>query len=177
MSSALTQARPYARAAFETAHSHSALASWAEKIAFAADVAADSRIVALFGNPRLSNSELASLFLPSGEKADSDFGRFISLLADNGRLPVLPEIGALFEQLKLESERTLKVRLRTATRVDAPELEKIKAALKRRFDRDIELSQSVDPKMMGGAIIDAGEIVIDGSIRGRLARLEQALTN
>lgn len=177
MSSALTLARPYARAAFETALSHSALSGWAEKLAFAAEVAADSRVVALFGNPRLSSGELASLFLPHGEKVDTDFGRFISLLADNGRLPVLPEIGALFEQLKLESERTLKVRLRTAMRIDAPELEKIRQALKRRFDRDIELAQSIDPKMLGGAIIDAGEIVIDGSVRGRLARLEQALTN
>lgn len=175
MSSALTLARPYARAAFETAHSHAALASWAEKLAFAAEAAADSRVVALFGNPRLSSDQLASLFLPHGEKVDTDFGRFISLLADNGRLPVLPEIGALFEQLKLESERTLKVRLRTAERIDATELEKISAALKRRFDRDIELTQSIDPKMLGGAIIDAGEIVIDGSVRGRLARLEQAL--
>lgn len=175
MSSALTLARPYARAAFETAHSHATLASWAEKLAFAAEVAADPDVGALFGNPHLSNSQLASLFLPHNEKADTDFGRFISLLADNGRLPVLAEINALFEQLKLDSERTLKVRLRTATRVDSAELEKITAALKRRFDRDIELSQSIDPKMLGGAIIDAGETVIDGSVRGRLARLEQAL--
>lgn len=177
MSSALTLARPYARAAFESALSHAALASWAEKLAFAAEVAADPRVTALFGNPRLNGDQLASLFLPHGEKADTDFGRFIGLLTDNGRLPVLPEIGVLFEQLKLESERTLKVRLRTAERVDAAQLEKISAALKRRFNRDIELSQSIDPKMLGGAIIDAGELVIDGSVRGRLARLEQALTH
>ena len=107
----------------------------------------------------------------------SEFGRFIALLAENGRLPVLPEIRTLFEELKLESEKTLKVHLRTATRVDAAELEKISAALKRRFNRDIEMTQSLDPKMIGGAIIDAGEIVIDGSVRGRLARLEQALIN
>jgi F-type H+-transporting ATPase subunit delta len=177
MSSALTLARPYARAAFETAHSHSALASWAGKLAFAAEVAADPRVMALFGNPRLSADQLASLFLPHGEKSDTDFARFISLLADNGRLPVLPEIGALFEHLKLESELTLKVHMRTAEQVDTVELEKISAALKRRFNRDIELTQSIDPEMLGGAIIDAGEIVIDGSVRGRLARLEQALTN
>lgn len=177
MSSALTLARPYARAAFETGLAHAALADWAARLAFAAEVAADSRVVALFGDPRLGSSQLASLFLPQAEKADSEFGRFIGLLADNGRLPVLPEIGALFEQLKLESERTLKVRLRTAAQVDAAGLEKIGAALKRRFNRDIELSQSIEPNMLGGAVIDAGEIVIDGSVRGRLARLEQALTN
>jgi F-type H+-transporting ATPase subunit delta len=177
MSSALTLARPYARAAFETALSHADLSGWAEKLAFAAEVASNPRVTALFGNPRLGSKELASLFLPHGETPDSAFGHFISLLAENGRLPVLPEIGALFEQHKLESERTLKVRLRTATRVDDAEVEKIRAALKRRFNRDIELTQSIDPKMIGGAVIDAGDIVIDGSVRGRLARLEQALTN
>ena len=175
MSSALTLARPYARAAFETAVSSASLAVWAEKLAFAAQVAGDPGVVGLFGNPRLTAGELASLFLPPAVKVDSSFGRFISLLADNGRLPVLPEIAALFEQLKLDSERTLRVRLRTATRVEAAELDKISAALKRRFNRDVELSQSIDPKMIGGAVIDAGEIVIDGSVRGRLARLEQAL--
>ena len=177
MSSALTLARPYARAAFELAHSHKALPLWAEQLAFAAEVASDPRAAALFGNPRISPAELASLFLPHGEKADSEFGRFIALLIENGRLPVLPEIRTLFEELKLESERLLKVRLRTAARIEAAELEKITAALKRRFNRDIELTQSIDPKMIGGAIIDAGDVVIDGSVRGRLARLEHALTN
>ena len=109
MSSALTLARPYARAAFELAHSHKALPLWAEQLAFAAEVASDPRAAALFGNPRISPAELASLFLPHGEKADSEFGRFIALLIENGRLPVLPEIRTLFEELKLESERLLKV--------------------------------------------------------------------
>jgi F-type H+-transporting ATPase subunit delta len=177
MSSALTLARPYARAAFELAHANKSLPSWAEKLAFAAQVASDPRVAALFGNPRVSPAELASLFLPHGETAESEFGRFASLLVENGRLSVLPEISALFEQLKLDSERMLKVRLRTAARVEPTELEKISAALKRRFNRDIELTQSIDPKMIGGAIIDAGDIVIDGSVRGRLARLEQALTH
>lgn len=177
MSSALTLARPYARAAFESARGQGLLASWAEKLEFAADVAADPRVGALFGNPRLSGNQLSSMFLPHDEKATSEFGRFIALLAENGRLPVLPEIRTLFEELKLESEKTLKVHLRTATRIEQPELDKISAALKRRFNRDIEMSQSLDPKMIGGAIIDAGEIVIDGSVRGRLARLEQALAN
>lgn len=175
MSSALTLARPYARAAFETALAHKSLAAWAEKLAFAAEVASDPRVAALFGNPRLSSDQLASLCLPHGEAYASEFGRFVSLLAANGRLPVLPEIAALFEQLKLESERRLKVRLRTAERLDEASVEKLSAALKRRFQRDVDISQSIDPKMIGGVVIDAGDIVIDGSVRGRLARLEQAL--
>jgi F-type H+-transporting ATPase subunit delta len=176
MSSALTLARPYARAAFELARSHAALAEWAGKLAFAAQVASDPRATALFGDPRMSKSDLASLFLQEGESADSPFNHFVQLLADNGRLPVLPEIGALFEELKLESERVLKVRVRSAAPIEDAEVAKLKEALKRRFGRDIEVSQSVDASLIGGAIIDAGEVVIDGSVSGRLSRLEQALT-
>src|SRR6185312_11743808 len=82
---------------------------------------------------------------------------------------------ALFEQLKREAEHVLKVRITSAAPMDATEAARLREALKRRFNRDIELEQSLDPSMLGGAVIDAGEMVIDGSVRGRLARLETAL--
>jgi F-type H+-transporting ATPase subunit delta len=175
MSNALTFARPYARAAFELARAQNALGEWAGKLAIAAQVAADPRVTALFGDPRVSQAELAALVLPEGENADSAFGTFVRVLAENGRLPVLPEIGALFEELKHEAERVLKVNVRSATPIDAAETAKLKDALKRRFGRDIEIEQSIDANVLGGAVIDAGETVIDGSVRGRLARLESAL--
>lgn len=175
MSSALTLARPYARAAFELARSHGALGAWADRLAFAAQVAADPRVTALFGDPRLGAGEFASLFVPEGEAADSPFSHFVQLLAENGRLPVLPEIGALFTELKQDAERVLSVHVRAAEPIAEAEVAKLKEALKRRFGRDIEFHQSVDPSVIGGAVIDAGDVVIDGSVRGRLARLEQAL--
>jgi F-type H+-transporting ATPase subunit delta len=175
MSNALTFARPYARAAFELARAQNALGEWAGKLAIAAQVAADPRVTALFGDPRVSQAELAALVLPEGENTDSAFGTFVRVLAENGRLPVLPEIGALFEELKHEAERVLKVNVRSATPIDAAEAAKLKDALKRRFGRDIEIEQSIDAGVLGGAVIDAGETVIDGSGRGRLARLESAL--
>jgi F-type H+-transporting ATPase subunit delta len=177
MSSALTLARPYARAAFEMAREHGSLGEWAGKLAFAAQVAADPRVVSLFGDPRVAVGDLSALMLPEGEAAESPFAGFVRVLAENGRLPVLPEIGALYEQLKNEAERVLKVNVRSATPIDAAETAKLKDALKRRFGRDIEIEQSVDANMLGGAIIDAGDVVIDGSVRGRLARLEQALAH
>lgn len=176
MSNALSLARPYARAAFELAQAQGSLGEWAGKLAFAAEVAADPRVGALFGDPRLAENDLIALVLPQGEADDSPFARFVQVLADNGRLPVLPEIGALFEELKQEAERTLTVNLRSAAPVDAGEVVKLKDALKRRFGRDIELHQSIDSSVLGGAIIDAGDVVIDGSVRGGLARLGQALT-
>ena len=177
MSNAISLARPYARAAFETARSHNALGDWAVKLALAAEVAADPRVADLFGDPRVAVGELVGLVMPESEAAGSPFATFVQILAENGRLPVLPEIGALFEQLKNEAERVLKVSVRSATAMDAGETGKLKDALKRRFGRDIEIEQSVDPAVIGGAIIDAGDVVIDGSVRGRLARLEQALAN
>lgn len=176
MSNAISLARPYARAAFELAQAHAALGEWAGKLGFAAEIAADPRVTALFGDPRLAENDLIALVLPPGEAADSPFTRFVHVLADNGRLPVLPEVGALFEELRQEAERTLTVNVRSATPIDAGEVAKLKDALKRRFGRDIELHQTIDRGVLGGAIVDAGNVVIDGSVRGRLARLEQALT-
>ncbi len=175
MSNALTLARPYARAAFELARSQGALADWAGKLAFAAQVAADARVAALYGDPRVTPEQLAALFVPDGEAADSTFAGFVRLLAANGRLPVLPEIGALFEEQKREAERVLKVNVRAPAPIGADETSKLKDALKRRFGRDIETEQTIDAEMLGGAVIDAGDVVIDGSVRGRLARLEQSL--
>jgi F-type H+-transporting ATPase subunit delta len=177
MTQPITLARPYARAAFEIASAHGARQEWATKLAFAAEIAAEPRVASLFGDPRVAQNDLAALVLPEGESADSLFAGFVRVLAENHRLTVLPEIGALFEGLKREAERVLKISVRSATPIDAAETARLKDALKRRFgrDREIEIEQSVDAGMLGGAIIDAGDIVIDGSVRGRLARLEQAL--
>ena len=95
MSQPLTLARPYARAAFELASSASSLGDWSTKLGFAAQAAADPQVRSLFGNPRVGTAELASLFLPDGEPADSPFSGFVKLLAENHRLPALPEIAAL----------------------------------------------------------------------------------
>lgn len=172
----LTIARPYARAAFEIARAQGTQSRWAEQLAFAAEVAAEPQVMALFGDPRLSPRSLTSLFVRGDEAADSEFARFIAVLADNGRLRELPEIAALFEQMKRDAEHVLKVRVRSAVPLDEGEADRLVEALKRRFHSDIQLERSVDPTVLGGAVIDAGETVIDGSLRARLARLETALT-
>ena len=177
MTQPLTIARPYARAAYEIASTHGVQNEWAEKLAFAAEVAAEPQVIALFGDPRLSPQTLASLFVRGSEPAESEFARFLGVLADNRRLRELPEIAALFEQMKRDADHVLKVRVRSAVPLDEAEATRMVEALKRRFNSDIELERSVDPSVMGGAVIDAGETVIDGSLKSRLAKLETALTN
>lgn len=175
MSEPLTLARPYARAAFETARAHNALAAWSGNLRFAAQVMADARVSAVAGDPRLSHAELVGLLLPPGESADAPFAAFLSLLVENRRVNLLADVAALFEELKRESEHTIHVTLRSAGEIPAAQAEAIKAALKKRFAREIELEQRIDPAVIGGAVIDAGDVVIDGSVRGRLDRLQSAL--
>jgi F-type H+-transporting ATPase subunit delta len=176
MSSQQTLARPYARAAFESARASGALADWQRKLDFAAAVAAHPDVRGLVGNPRLEAAALRALFLPEGEAADSAFAAFVGLLADNRRLVLLPEIAAIYGEFKREHEKVLKVTVRAAVAVDAGLAESLKAALKRRYQREIELESVLDPAVIGGAVIDAGHEVIDGSVRGRLDRLSQAIT-
>jgi len=109
--------------------------------------------------------------------ADEVFTRFLSLLADNRRLPLLAEIAGLFEQQRADAERVVKARITSATVLPAAELDSITAALKKRFGREVEVETAVDEGLIGGAVIDAGDVVIDGSLKGKLQRLQTALAN
>ncbi|HET7593649.1 MAG TPA: F0F1 ATP synthase subunit delta [Rhodanobacteraceae bacterium] len=175
MAQQLTIARPYARAAFEYAKAHAAENEWAGKLAFAAEASVEPRVAALFGDPRVEPRALASLFRREGEASDSAFAHFLELLADNRRLRELPEIAALFEQMKREAEHVLKVRVRSAVPLDDAQAGQLVEALKRRYRSDIDLVRTIDPGVLGGAVIDVGETVIDGSLRSRLAKLETTL--
>ena len=177
MTQPLTIARPYARAAFEYAKAHAAEADWAAKLAFSAEASADLRVRALFGDPRIEPRTLASLFQREADSADSAFGHFLELLADNRRLRELPEIAALFAQMKRDAEHVLKVRVRSAVPLDEAQTQRLVEALKRRYRSDIELERTLDASVLGGAVIDVGETVIDGSLKSRLAKLETALTH
>jgi F-type H+-transporting ATPase subunit delta len=175
MSQALTLARPYARAAFAYARDAAALPDWSQALAFAARVAADPQVAALLGNPRLTREEAVSLLAP--EASSEAFRHFLGLLFDYRRLPLLPEISGLFDALRLDAEGVMRARVTSAAELPAAELDVLKAALRRRFGREVEVETAVDPALLGGAVIDAGDIVIDGSLRNKLQRLQAVLTH
>jgi F-type H+-transporting ATPase subunit delta len=178
MSQALTLARPYARAAFSIARDAGALAGWSDALGFAARVAADPQVASLLGNPALTTNDAVTLLSPPTTTIDAEaFTRFLGLLADNRRLPLLPEIAGLYDELRFEAEKVVKARVTSATPLPAAELDTIKAALKKRFGREVEVETAVDEALIGGAVIDAGDVVIDGSLRGKLGRLQAALSN
>ena len=177
MAQAITLARPYARAAFEVAHEAGALAVWSQALSFAAEVAKDARVVDLNGDPRVLSAQLVALHLPEGSTADSAFGKFLGEMAEHRRMTLLPEVADLYETYKRESESQLLVKVTSAMALETAQTEQLKASLKRRFKRDIDLETQVDPSLLGGVVIDTGSEVIDGSARGRLARLASALTH
>ena len=176
MSTRETLSRPYARAAFELAKGAGAVADWSRKLAFATLVAENPQAAALIHSPRIAPAQLQTLFLPQAEAADSAFALFIAQLVGNRRIELVAEITAQFEQLKRESERVLRVRVTTAVALESTQASAIGAALKKRFDRDIEIEAQVDAGVLGGAVIHAEGLVIDASVRGRLQRLAQTLS-
>lgn len=175
MSLALTLARPYARAAFALARQAGALPAWSAALATSARIAADPRIAALVAHPGLERAEAAGLVAPPG--CDATFLQFLDVLAENDRIALLPEIAGQYEQLRAEAERVVRAKVTSAAPLSDEEKAKIEQALRRRFDADVALELAVDPELIGGAVIDTGDVVIDGSIRSKLARLETALTH
>jgi F-type H+-transporting ATPase subunit delta len=176
MSHALTLARPYARAAFALAREHARLPQWSQLLGFAAALAADPRVQNVLGHPKLSQDELMALLLPDAD-VDANFRRFVEVLAENRRLALLPEIAAQYEALRAEAERVVNVNVTSAAPMGEAEVASLTAALKRRFGGEIALTRAVDPELIGGAVIDAGDVVIDGSVRGKLARLQAELAH
>lgn len=177
MAQSITLARPYARAAFELAHAAGALPAWSQALGFAAQVAADPRVAALGNDPRVQPAQLVALHLPESMAADAPFAQFLGELAEHRRMALLPDVAALYEQYRRESESQLLVKVTSAMALDAIQAEQLKASLKRRFKREIELETRVDASLLAGVVIDAGSEVIDGSARGRLERLGSALSN
>jgi F-type H+-transporting ATPase subunit delta len=176
MSEALTLARPYARAAFSIAREQGRLSPWSQSLGFSAIAAAVPAVKNALGDPRIGAAVINELLSPPGE-ADARFQQFLTVLADNHRLPLLPEIAALFDQLKADAERVVKANVTSAKTLDAAELTQLRNALKKRFDREVEITANVDESLIGGVVINTGDIVIDGSIKTKLARLQASLTN
>jgi F-type H+-transporting ATPase subunit delta len=177
---ALTLARPYARAAFgiardEAAASSGSYAGWSQALGFAAQVAGDPRVAGLLGDPRLTDAAAVELLAPP--QSPASFARFLAMLADNRRLALLPEIAGLYEELRAEAERVVKATVTSAAALPPAELDAIKAALRQRFGREVEVDTAIDAALIGGAVIDAGDVVIDGSLKGKLERLQAALAN
>jgi len=167
-----TVARPYAQAAFESAHGAGQLARWGDVLAALGAAISDERVAALLGNPHVRRADLVGLLADvAGVGTDAGLRNFVQLLADNGRLALLPEIGTQFAALRADVENTVEVTVTSAMPLTPEQSDKLVAALKKRLGRTVRLHATVDPALVGGAIVRAGDFVVDGSLRGRIERL------
>ena len=177
-----TVARPYARAVFELANAAKQLPQWSEALAASAAVLSDTAANSFLGRPELDDEQRA-LFVQqicAGVKgadlwATPEGSNLLKLLVENDRLSALPEIAVQFDALKANAENTVKVTLVSAVEVERSVAEKVKQALQKKLGRTVELELTIDPALIGGAIIRAEDMVIDGSVRTRLQRLADNL--
>ncbi len=176
MAESQTAARPYAQAVFQLAQARGQLQAWSDMLRLLAAIATDARMVRIAFNPHLARARLAQLFLDiGGDRLSPEGANFVRLLIENRRLLLLPQIAALFEQLKAHAESRIDVDVITAFPLVGTERRQIEEALKRKLQRDINVTASVDQDLIGGVFIRAGDLVIDGSVRGRLQQLAAQL--
>ena len=178
MAELLTVARPYAKAAFQHAQEQGSLDHWSQMLSFVAAVAADESMRELLANPKANSDEKAQLFSSvCGDRVDDSMRNFIRQLADTGRLSALPEICAQFEALKSQKEQSIDAEFVTAFPLSDDQFNNLVNSLNKKMGRYINAKTTVDQSLLGGLIIKAGDMVIDGSVRGKLAKLADQLNS
>ena len=171
MSELTTIARPYAKAAFDFAIEANAVESWLEMLVFAAEVANDATIIEyLSGGASVEQAQ--DIFLKVCDvQLDSNGQNLIKVMAENQRLLVLPQVVTHFSELKAEHEKTLAVDVTSAVKLTTEQETTLCAALEKRLARKVKLNCEIDANVVSGLVIKAGDMVIDGSVRGKLNRL------
>ena len=181
MSDFETVARPYARALFDLAREQDKLGWWSELLTAASQVVANDEMQQLIGSPSLDESEVADLLLGVLGSVDGvpeptqELRNLFALLAENGRLAALPAIARRFEQLKHEAEGVIDVQVRSARQLSDEQKKTLQQKLEQRFGKAVDLNVEIDKSLLAGVIVKAGDLVIDGSTRGRLDKLTSLL--
>ena len=177
MTDKITIARPYAKAAFSEAQASRRLGEWSEALRVGSAVVEDGRVADLLGNPLIAPPELAQFVIDiAGDRLDDNGRNFVRTLADNRRLAFLPEISVLFDELKDTAEKVVDVTVTSAAPLANGQQQAISAALQRKLKRTVRLHYETNPALIGGAVLRAGDLVIDGSLRSRLERIAYELT-
>ncbi len=176
MAERATIARPYAKAAFEYARGAGGFAAWSQGLRTAAEIVADSRLAGLIKSPQWGQIDLVNIIADvAGTKLDPAMRNFVRVLAENHRLLLLPEISARYEEFRSDAENTVDVEVISAIALSDAQQDKLAAALSKRLKRTVRMQNSIDATLMGGAVVRAGDLVIDGSLKGRLQRLATEL--
>lgn len=171
-----TIARPYAQAAFDIAVEKGDLKSWSDMLQMIAAVASDNVMQDMIGNPSVEREKVIDIIVDVCAKNLNDAGKnFVKVLAENGRLNVASEIAERYEEHRAEAEKTVEAEVTSAFPLSKAQIKSVTDALKKRLGREVNLVTKIDDSIVGGAIIRAGDLVIDGSVSGQLDKLANTL--
>lgn len=171
-----TCARPYAKAAFEYARDASRLGQWYDMLSLSACVVTNRKVVEMLDNPQLSGAQQADVIirLCQGD-LDQPFENYLRVLSEHRRLQLLPEITVLYTMLRAEEERSQQVQVISAYPLSQEQQDKVAEKMAARLGRSVHLVTTIDSSIIGGVIVKAGDLVIDGSLRARLGKLADAM--
>ncbi|WP_273152733.1 F0F1 ATP synthase subunit delta [Methylophaga thiooxydans] len=176
MAEAITIARPYASAVFAIAQEKGELKAWSDLLMVLAQCVEQPEMQSIITSPAVSDEQAVSVLADiAGDLMTADAKNFLLLLAENNRLLSLSDVTVLFEELRAEAEKSMTAEVISARELTAEQAANISAALKQRLGRDVTLNTSIDESLLGGAIIRAGDLVIDGSALGKLNRLANTI--
>lgn len=170
-----TLARPYAQAAFQQAQAES-LDQWSNALTRLASACSEESVRLAVGNPQIDRADLVELFVGLAGEDFPSMRNFLTLLADYGRLMLLPQIAEQFAELRAAFEKRFDATIVSAMAVNDQQADALKKALETKLSRAVELHFEEDPELIGGAVIRSGDLVIDGSVRGELGQLAGQLS-
>ncbi|WP_369856177.1 F0F1 ATP synthase subunit delta [Candidatus Thalassolituus haligoni] len=176
MAELTTLARPYAKAVFAEAEEKKSLDAWSDDLALLSAYASDAAMAKVLVHPSLTAAQQAQALIDvCGEKLNDAAKNLVHVLAENKRLTLLTEITALYEELKAQLQNAVDVVVTSAYALTETQSNKLAQALKAKLQRDVRMTSEVDESLIGGAIIRAGDLVIDGSLTGKLSKLAEAM--
>ncbi|MFC2993732.1 F0F1 ATP synthase subunit delta [Acinetobacter sichuanensis] len=176
MAELLTLARPYAKAAFAYASEQNATDTWSNALQLLSAAVQDEAFSAYLNRPELTPAEQVALFAKVlGNEQTVAVSNFLTLLADNGRLTLLPEVEAEFEQLKSQNNNTVDVVIESAFPLDSVQEQKLAHALEKRLNSAVKVTVEVNPALIAGVVIRAGDQVIDDSALSKLEKMRTRL--
>lgn len=173
-----TAARPYAKAVFELAQENGQFDDWSGRLAFWSALVSSPEMSQRLEAPGLTHQDRAGMIeTVAGDEMDDNSRNFIRLLSENNRLGLIPDMQGIYEELRAEAEGEIEATVTSAFELTESQSQRIIDALSKRLDRKVRLVTTIDKDLIGGAIIRAGDLVIDGSLKGRVENMERAVAS
>ncbi|MCF7520599.1 F0F1 ATP synthase subunit delta [Neisseria sp. ZJ106] len=172
-----TIARPYAKALFGLAQEKDQIESWMGGLQQLASVMHDQKVVSLVEQPEVVASEKAKMLVDLVGLTDGALTNFVTVLAEQKRLQVLPEVYAQYQDLALALNNTKSAVIYSAYELTEAQTAELTALLKQYFNSDLEVETEVAPELIGGIKVEVGDQVLDLSVQAKLNALYTTMTN